>query len=318
MDPRARRYVLLSLGIAGLFVLAVGLFNYLVDAYNRFGNNRLGVYISAERESKATELRRYPHNALLIGNSRMAMIPADRLESFHFFNAAFGGGTAEEEFHFLEHYATKEELVVLGIDLGQCNPPASHGDIFASPGLNAVLDNLLSLQTFEYSVRTISDHRAGKPASLRQDGSFNARGWFDLYDRENPAYVQWQLDGLKRGVDNYTAPPMERMTFYRKIAALLRERKIVCVVVVPPFHEALARYIQSSAALPAYQEWRRELGTIFPIVVDLSFGPDCAAENFFKSDVVHFKPEVGARLFNAKVIPVALEAVRTKSGVAER
>jgi hypothetical protein len=318
MNPRARAYVLLSLGIGVLIVATVGLFNFLVDPYNRFGNNRLGVFISAERESKPTEVRRYPHNALLIGNSRMAMIPADRLESFHFFNAAFGGGTAEEQYYFLEHYAAKEGVVVMGIDLGQCDPPASQGDIFARPSLNAVLDNLLSLQTLEYSVRTIFDHRDGKPATMRRDGSFNAQGWFELYDRENSAYVQWQLDGLKRGVDNYTAPPMERMAFYRKIAELLRERKIACVVVVPPFHEALAKYIQASATLPAYQQWRRELGSIFPVVVDLSFGPDCAAENFFKSDVVHFKPEVGVRLFNAKVIPVALEAVRKRSGVAER
>ncbi len=318
MGTAARRYVLFSLGVVGLLALAVGLFNFLVDPYNRFGNNRLGVYISAERESKAVEVRRYPHNALLIGNSRMAMIPADQLESFHFFNGAFGGGTAEEEYYFLKHFASREELVILGVDLGQCDPPILQGDIFASPGLSGTLDNLLSLQTVEYSMRTILDHRAGKSASMRRDGSFDARRWFELYDHENSAYTEWQLDGLKRGVDNYATPTQERMTFYRRIAELLRQRNITCVVVVPPFHEALAKYIQTSPTLSAYQVWRRELGSIFPIVVDLSLGPDCAAENFFKSDVVHFKPEAGARLFNAKVIPVAFEAVRAHAGAVQR
>jgi hypothetical protein len=311
MNSAARRYVLLTLGIAAALVLGVGTLNLLVDPYNRFGYNRLGVYISAERESKATEVRRHAHDALLLGNSRIAMIPADQLEGFNFFNAAFGGGTSEEAYYFLEHFARKERLVVLGVDLGQCDPAALRGDIFAPMGLRTAIDDVLSLRTAEYSLRTISDHSAGKPAAMRADGSFDAREWFRLYDRENPAYAHWQLEGLKRTCGSYTAPPEDRMTYYRRIAELLQGRGIPCVVFVPPYHEALAKQIQSGPALAAYQEWRRKLDAIFPLVVDLSLGPDCAAENFFKSDAVHFKPEVGVRMLNTRVIPVALAAARS-------
>src|SRR2546429_9163556 len=122
--PAARRFVLLSLGLAGGLCGAIGLLNYVVDPYNRFGNNRLGVYISAERESKSTEVQRYPHNALLLGNSRMAMIPVAGASGFRFFNAAFAGATAEELYYFIIHYAKKEELVVLGTELGEGDPPS--------------------------------------------------------------------------------------------------------------------------------------------------------------------------------------------------
>ena len=133
MKPRARRYVLLSLGLAGALAGGLGLLNYCVDPYNRFGHNRLGVYISAERESKSIAVRRYPHNALLLGNSRMAMIPVAQLNGFRFFNGALGGATAEESYYFAYHYATRQDLVELGVDLGAGDPHTFKVDIFKPP-----------------------------------------------------------------------------------------------------------------------------------------------------------------------------------------
>jgi len=147
MNPAARRHVLLSLTLAGALAGGIGLLNYCVDPYNRFGNNRLGVFISAERESKAVEVRRFPHNALLVGDSRMAMVPVSRLQDFRFFNGAFGGATSEEVYYFLNHFAIQDELVVVGIALGQCDPEIPQGDIFAPATWRSSRDNLLNLRT---------------------------------------------------------------------------------------------------------------------------------------------------------------------------
>ncbi len=312
MKSSPRRFVLLTLGLVGLLCGGIAFFNFWVDPYNRFGNNRLGVYISAERETKATDVCRYPHNALLLGNSRMGMIQPGQLEGFRFFNAAFGGGTPEEAYYFLDHFARSQELVILGVDLGQCDPPSPQGDIFAPAGWKSALDNILNIKTVEYSARTISDHLAGKPSSIRRDGSFDTAGWFKLYDRENPSYLQWQLDGQKQGCDRFVCPTRERMSFLAKIAELLRQRGISCVVVIPPMHEVVAEHLRRSPVATAYAEWRRELDSIFPVVVDLSLGSYCVADNFFKSDAVHFKPDVGARMLNQEVIPVAVKVVKAQ------
>jgi len=101
------------------------------------------------------------------------------------------------------------------------------------------------------------------------------------------------------------------MAFCSRIAQCLQQRHIACVVLLPPLHEAVAKAIQNSpSAMAAYQAWRRELDSIFPNVVDLSLGPYRAAENFFQADPVHFKPEVGVRMLNQEVIPVAVKALR--------
>jgi hypothetical protein len=310
MNSDARRYVLLTLGLAGALAGSLGLLNFWVDPYNRFGNNRLGVYISAERESKAIEVRRYPHNALLLGNSRIVMIPAAQLNGFRFFNGAFGGATAEEIYYFAYHYAAKQDLVVLGVDLGEGDPTFLKGDIFLPPGLNADLNNVLNLSTVEYSFRTIGERWRGRPSSMRADGSFEPGRWFELYDREDPPHLAWEVNRLLTAYQAPTASFKVEMTFYLKLAQCLRQRDIACVVFVPPLYETVVQRVQASPGRAAFAPWLRQLESVFPNVVDLSFSPYCAADNFFKCDPAHFKPDVGARMLNAEVIPLAQKVVR--------
>jgi hypothetical protein len=303
-----RRFVTLALGVAGLLVATIGLFNYLVDPYGLYGHNHLGIYISAEREFKASQVKRFPHDALLVGNSRMAMIPVKGLKDFKFFNAGVGGGTAEEAYYFLFHFAHKQKLVILGVELGQGDPLPREGDIFAPRTLTAVLNNLLNLKTVEYSVKTIYSHATGVPVTLREDGSFDPQPWFDRWDKADPPHLAFVVEKLGQGYWNYKGTTQIPMTFYSKIAECLRERGILCVVVVPPLYEGVAKRLRDPAAVARYEGWRNRLHTIFPLVVDLSVSPYCAEENYFKDDPVHFKPEVGVQILNEEVIPVAERA----------
>jgi hypothetical protein len=310
MGTSARRFVIIALGVAAALIAAIGLFNYLVDPYGLYGHNRLGIYISAEREFKATQVKSYPHNGLLVGNSRIAMIPVHDLKDFNFFNAGFGGGTAEEAYYFLYHFAHNQKLVILGVELGQGDPAPLHGDIFAPPTLTYVLNNLLNLKTVEYSVRTLYSHFTGVPVTLRADGSFDAKPWFDRWDKPDPGHLAFVVGKLGQGYWNYKGNSALPMTFYSRIAECLRERGITCVVVVPPLYEGVASRLRDAPSQAKFQTWRDRLKAIFPLVVDLSVSPYCAETNFFKDDPVHFKPDVGVRMLNTEVLPVAERAMR--------
>jgi hypothetical protein len=307
-NTSARRFVILALGVAGALVATIGLFNYIVDPYGLYGHNRMGIYISAEREFKASQVKRFPHDALVVGNSRMAMIPVEGLKDYKFFNAALGGGTSEEAYYFLYHFAHDQKLVILGVELGQGDPLSPQGDIFAPPTLTSVLNNLLNLKTVEYSVRTIYSHFTGVPVTLRADGSFDAKPWFDRWDKPDPAHLAFVVEKLGHGYWNYKGNTQIAMTFYSKIAECLRQRGITCVAVIPPLYEGVAKRLRDPEAVARYEGWRSRLRAIFPNVVDLSVSPYCAEENFFQDDPVHFKPEVGVRLLNQEVIPVAERA----------
>jgi hypothetical protein len=306
----ARRFVLLSLGLAIGLAGGLALLNFIVDPFNRYGNNRLGVYISAERECKATYVTRFAHDALLMGNSREVRIPPGELQGFRFFNAAFSGGTYEEMYYFLEHYAWHERLVVLAVDIGSFDQVERHGDIFAPKGLTSAFDNLFNLQTTEYSIRTISESLSKNAQPIGLDGSVPLATWIRDADQDNPKKEAYAIQVLQNRWVDYQCPPMEKMSFLVKMSDCLRERGIPCVVVIPPTHEAVAALAQTEAMAPKVAAWKRQLLTIFPQVVDLSFSSYDAATNFYRSDPIHFKSEVGVQFMNREVLPFATRLLK--------
>ena len=310
MNRTARRYVLLALGLAVGLAGGVALLNFIVDPYNRYGNNHLGVYISAERECKSTYITRFPHDALLVGNSREIRIPPAQLEGFRFFNGALSGATPEEIYFFLQHFARHQRLVVLAVDIGEQDPAECRGDIFAPKGLTSALDNLLNLQTTEYSIRTISESLSKNPEPIGPDGLVPIGSSFQDADREDPKKEAFIINSMQRVWDGYHCPPMEQMSFFVRISECLRQRGIPCVVVIPPTHEAVARAAQSGSAAKEVAAWKWQLGTIFPHVIDLSFSSYDAATNFYRTDPLHFKPDVGIHFMNTEVLPFANRILR--------
>ena len=310
MNRAARHYVLLVLGLAGGLAGGLALLNLLIDPFNRYGDNRLGVFISAERECKSDYVQRFPHDALLLGNSREVRIPPAQLAGFRFFNAAFSGATPEEIYYFLQRFAWHERLVIFAVDLGAHDPAERRGDIFAPKGLTSDLDNLLNLQTTGYSIRTIFESLSPHPQAIGPDGLMPAANFIRDADRDDPGKEAFAIKSLQHAWAGYRCPPLEQMSFFVKISECLGQRAIPCVVVIPPTHEAVARLAQSGSAAEEVAAWKRQLGAIFPHVIDLSFSSYGAATNFYRSDPVHFKTEVGIRLMNHEVLPFAARILR--------
>jgi hypothetical protein len=306
MNGSPRHYTLVTLGLGLGLVGVLALLNYVVDPYNRFGLNRLGVYISAERESKSTAVRRYRHDALLVGNSRMVVIPPEQLHGFRFFNGAFAGASSEELYYFVAHFAREQKLVILSVDPWMGDPPEFQGDIFSPASCEAVLGNILNLQTLEYSFRTIFNHLSGIPNPMHADGWVDMDGWRKAADRDRPAQRDTQIEFLKGAYLTASQKSKIEMTFFKKISQCLRERNILCVVWVPPLHEEVAKFLRQSPEVAASRRrWMADLDAIFPRFVDLSDSVYCAATNFYRSDPIHFRSEIGVHMLNNEVVPVA-------------
>ncbi|MEO6742197.1 MAG: hypothetical protein ABIP20_18285 [Chthoniobacteraceae bacterium] len=297
------------LAISAAFVGALVLLNWCIDPSDRFGNNRLGVYVVADREVKRTEVVRFPHDALYTGNSRMHAIPASRLNGFRFFNGAFPASHAEEMYWFLHHYAQREQLVVIGIDMGAQDLPFVEGDIFRSGDWAGCASQLVNLKTVEYSFKTLFSHWAGKPGHYFADGSSTVADWGNAEKADDPAAGMVRLEESKNITASLLRQVPFRFSFFRKIAETLRERGIPCVVVMPPLHEEIVRHLEALHLQRECQAWVDGVRAIFPNVVNLTTSPDGAAGNFYARDPVHFKAEVGIRFMNEEVVPFALKVV---------
>ena len=310
MKSPARRFPVVMLAISAFFLGGPVLLNYLVDPYDRFGNNRLGVYIMCEREMKSTEVARRPHDALLIGNSRIACIPAQPLEGFRFFNAAFAAATPEEIYWFLLHHAKNQRVVVLGIDLGTQDPAVLQGDIFRRGDWTLAAENLVNLQTVEYSFKTLFSHWAGKPSHYLPDGSVPDEVLLKAAGKKDDSLAgKVFMNSLKGAMAERVMKPPRSLSFYRKIADMLRERKIPCVVVMPPIHEDVMRHIESQNLHGECQAWKDDVRAIFPNIVDLTTSPYNAAPGFYVRDPVHFKPDVGVKFMNGQVLPFTMKVL---------
>ncbi len=129
-------------------------------------------------------------------------------------------------------------------------------------------------------------------------------------DRNDPEQEAYRIKAMQQVWDGYRCPPLAQMSFYVKIGECLRQRGIPCVVVIPPTQETVAQSVQSGPAAAEVAAWKRQLNTIFPHVIDLSFSSYDAATNFYRADPMHFKPDVGVRFMNAEVLPYATRVLR--------
>jgi hypothetical protein len=89
--------------------------NVAVDPFGYFGFNRTGLFFDDERTFKLLQAHRYPHQALLLGDSRTAYVNPEAIRTPRFFNAAFGGASLDKMVWFWEHYGGNARVVVMGV-----------------------------------------------------------------------------------------------------------------------------------------------------------------------------------------------------------
>jgi hypothetical protein len=291
------------LGIALWIVAATVAVSLVVDPWNRFGLNRLGVFISASREFKLTEAARFPHDALLVGNSRTAMLPAAELKGAKFFNGAFEGASLGEIRLFLERHLHGQKLVVLNLDPYTLGPESDRipTEAFAAPGPRVLGGYLASLKALEYSAKTIGSGLSGKPRRYLPDGTTASEEWKRQRDVDDVPWQQSQLKTQQERLAGFRFDP-KRVEELRAIDALVRQRSATLVLYLSPVHEDLWPALSSEQAGDEWVKATKAVKDVFTNVVDLTHSAYSARTNYYKTDPVHFYPEVGIRFLNSEVL----------------
>jgi hypothetical protein len=306
-NPGGTRKFLKRFGwiVAGILLLTVSI-NLFVDPWDRFGLNRLGVYISASREFKLTEAARFPHDALLLGNSRAAMLPVAQLDGAKFFNAAFEGANLVEFRLFLERNLHGQKLVLLNLDPFTLGSESDRvpTEAFDRLGPRVLGNYLASLKALEYSAKTVASRVAGKHGSYLPDGTTASEEWKAQRDVDDEP---WQRSQRKTQVERLAAFRFNprRIEELRKIAAIVRERGATLVPYLSPVEEDILPGLETGTAAVEWSNAVKAVRSVFPEVVDLTHSELSARTNFYKTDPVHFYPEVGIRFLNEKVLPSA-------------
>lgn len=304
-----KRFLCTFFGVGLGLILLVGLVNFVVDPYGCFGTNRAGVFLGSERDYKPVQIKRYPHDGVLLGNSLMGCIdPDDMRGKIRFFNASMAGARAEEIRCFAARYLDGEKLAVLGLDFGmmRMDGPMDFNDPLPHDLFYLLANRVFSLRVGEMSVTTLKRSWKGDEPGYKANGA----GWNDTRKRlaldrsmAKPDYQAYP-ELIKRYFDKFQFDP-RRAGEIRRLKQILDEKKIACVAFINPMHRMSWDLLKSSPSYPKYLEWKEEMRRIFPNLVE--FGPEefSAPEDYYKFDPGHYKPDTGAAI---------IETVLQKSG----
>ena len=120
------RYLLLMLITSMTVVAAAAAFNLFVDPQAWRPNSDFQIYSTNDRSVKRNIVRKYRHDGLLLGSSKVKRIDPRSLSRPVLFNAAFDGGTPDEFAAYIRDYSQDERLIVLGLDFFMMKEDSGH------------------------------------------------------------------------------------------------------------------------------------------------------------------------------------------------
>lgn len=247
----------------------VAMVNFAVDPYGLLGRNTVGLYFLSERQIKQN-ITTIPHDAIIIGSSRVAKIDPEALHAYRFYNASFSSALPEEIYAYLKDYAFKEKVVLIGLDFYMFNEatfPLVNMRSFSS-GQYTTYEYLLSLNVLLDSFKALTSHAANKKPLITEEGQYvrpgTARETFDP-----KKYIGW-LDHYRE--ENYRdyAFSEERIQIVKQTRDLLKGRGIKAVFFINPEQRQIAQLTTDPALAPLYLRWKARLKAVIPDIVDLT------------------------------------------------
>ncbi|MDY6904989.1 MAG: hypothetical protein SWH61_09910 [Thermodesulfobacteriota bacterium] len=299
-----KKYLGLSGTVIIFVVMAAALFNYIVDPCDLLGNNRIGVYSWNERQLKGEAILSYPHDAVLIGSSKVLYINPDDLFCFRFYNASLRGAFPEEIYFYLKKTLRDETLALVGFDFYMFNERE-----FPLVGIKdwddlqySVAEYLLGGHMIELSYETLEKWRKHKKAhEMKDNGQFVYHAPKGTTAADLALYKQQYnsaIEDLKKRHYGAVSYSEKRMAFVRKLKTFLDSSGVRYAVFINPLSEDLLAGLKETDAYDLFLSWRQEMKTIFPDIYDFSVSRYSAREGFRKVDPFHFLGSTGAAFLN--------------------
>ena len=327
------RYLKTFFSIVTIYFFMCIFVNIIVDPYNELGRNKIGLYYSTERQAKK-EILKYEHDAILIGSSRTRTTPPEKLLGYKFYNASFPLIVPEEIYYFLKKYVWKEKLVVIGLDFEMFNEtvlPFREMDQWNDRQFG-LMEYVMGFNVFHDSIGSLYKKYVLKEGPLiAQDGHYvkqdivNAevagiRNMFStakVIDPQKGMINPKELQEIQEILGGVVSPgyrgsmaflashhfrrfvfSKKRMDYLMRIKKSLDERGIKCIVFVGPYNEDVLAMMQRKGYMEMFEEWKKELRSIFVNFYDESCCQYSGRSNFGATDPQHYRPEVGVEFLN--------------------
>jgi hypothetical protein len=283
-------------------------FIFFVDPQERFLVDPNNVSVNRERWAKPWFIRKYPHNAVLLGTSKLAHVDPVDIDTpeLKFFNASFQGALPEEIYSFLDLFVPEARLVIISLDIIPMNEktwglrPTDWQSASFTNATIAAWDYLIDPKAFTTSVDYFANGRPErgmvKPNGARNISPEIARS--KAMTAPDFAKPLEQIKGAAFGEFKYSE---ERIGYLEKIKKLLDDRRIQYIILISPENRHLLRMISDSGNAWALERFRTDVRRIFPGAIDYSSSWMSADSNFLKFDPLHYLPSAGAEMIKEAI-----------------
>lgn len=294
MNKLASRYLLtLMTTIAFCMTLAFS-FNVVVDPLWYFKGNQLGQvnYAFNERLTKINRLEPNlaQYDCVIFGDSRITLLPEQKIEGHRCFNLAFSAGKGEEFLAYAQYLQAKgfaPKLVIVGLSISEYRAHVGGPNIpeFISAKSNppGALPQYLSIDTLDYSWRTLF----GKsPIDRVYDRDFHCHvaAGATQYDPAIP------IRDLKSGP--FTG--LERIVLMRQLRATFPEAQFVGYT--PPISAWAVAAYRDMGWLDDYTHAIHAVSAVFDAYYDFSAPSDMTVEPANTYDGTHYSEAANAQV----------------------
>ena len=297
-EPDHIRYLVTLAASLALWAALVFGVNWLVDPLWFDGGNRLGErnFVYNERVSKLNQLVDAPAlDCVVLGDSRVSLLDADRIEGARCFNLAFAGGNLRDLERFagyVEGLGLDLRRVIVGIGMfnftDQPLPDNAPAFVHAGAPPPGPLASYFSTEIFAFSVRALLER---SPSPIYYDRAFHARILRDpgSYDR-NPALSEQNWSFFM-----HPGPFVdERLPMLRRAVSGFGDAQRIGYV--PPITASFVLGLDDEGTLESYVSTLHEVAGLFDVFYDFSIPGPTTLDADATFDGQHFYEEVNHRI----------------------
>lgn len=290
-----RRYIRVTASFIIIFIIGIVGLNVVVDPYGIWYIYRkagFNIYHSkietVERVGKAVRITLDPPKVLFVGTSRVK----NSLDPGYYskikgvdavYNAALGGANIYETRRFIEHAilnAPDLQEVYLGIDFFMFNAIKMDNNSFDDEQLSKKYitrkNFLLTAFSKKSITQSISDIKMNVDSRksydlLQKNGKANDQGLNDYFSKlTEDEFISSQVRPFMISRGPYTYKNYQISDEYLgelcKIVQLCKEKNISLKVFIMPIHAMQMEGIRASGSWTAYEEWKRKVIAIIPVI----------------------------------------------------